>query len=629
MQRMTTRTWIVLIAVTLVLNLLFYLPALLSVKTAQPKSVDLPYSAFRTQVDASNVESVTIQGARISGAFKKAVDWPPSTPSASSYALFTTQAPTLPAQDDTLTAALLAKGVQLTAKTEQPPAWATILGSLANIVPLLFLVGFTVLLFRKARQGQQTAMGFGQSKAKLYSSERPGITFRDVAGVDEAKTELQEVVEFLKDPMRFEKLGARIPRGVLLVGPPGTGKTLLARAVAGEAGVPFFSISATEFVEMFVGVGASRVRDLFDKAKKAAPAIVFVDEIDSVGRQRGAGYGNVNDEREQTLNQLLVEMDGFEQNQGVIVLAATNRPDVLDPALLRPGRFDREVTVERPDRAGREAILKIHSRKVPLSSDVSLDLVAKKTPGFAGADLANLVNEAALVAAHKGKNVVESVDFSEAQDKVLLGVRRAIMLSDDERRIIAYHEGGHAIVGRFSEHADPIQKITIVPRGRSLGVTQMVPDHDAHNYGRRYLMDRLAVAMGGRAAEALVLNEVTSGAENDLKEASKLARRMVTEWGMASSLPPVAFDLDGSAPFLGRQLAMGERQYSEEAASAIDREVERFISEAYSRATNIIEQHQPELEALVEALLRDEVVEGSALDQLIGPKAQPALTPVT
>ncbi len=616
MQRMTTRTWVALIAVALIINLIIYAPGILIALTGQnTTAVDLPYSEFRQQLNDGNVASVKLAGPHISGVLKKAVAWPqpPVAGKTTTSKQFTSLAPTDPIHDDTLITSLITQGVEVTAQTEAPPAWASILGGLISILPVILFVAFMFLFIRQARQGQQNALGFGQSKAKLYSSERPGITFKDVAGVDEAKQELAEVVDFLKDPMRFQKLGARIPRGVLLVGPPGTGKTLLARAVAGEAGVPFFSISATEFVEMFVGVGASRVRDLFDKAKKAAPAIVFVDEIDSVGRQRGAGYGNVNDEREQTLNQLLVEMDGFEQNQGVIVVAATNRPDVLDPALLRPGRFDREVTVERPDRAGREAILKIHSRNVPLASDVHLDVIARGTPGFAGADLANLVNEAALVAARQNKTTVDMRDFSEAEDKVLLGVRRGILMTEDERRVIAYHEGGHAIVAAFCGHADPIQKVTIVPRGRSLGVTQMTPERDTHNYTRTYLLDRLAVGMVGRAAESLMLKEITTGAENDLKESAKLARRMVTEWGMTSSLPPVAFDVNGNAPFLGRQLAMGERTYSEETAATIDREVERFIADAYDRASVLIQAHLPELEALVARLLDDEIVEGPQL----------------
>ncbi|MDA8217228.1 MAG: ATP-dependent zinc metalloprotease FtsH, partial [Dehalococcoidales bacterium] len=450
----------------------------------------------------------------------------------------------------------------------------------------------------------------------LYNQERPGVTFADVAGEEEAKQELQEIVGFLKNPKRFQDIGARLPRGVLLVGAPGTGKTLLARAVAGEASVPFFSISASEFVEIFVGVGASRVRDLFNKAKAEAPSIVFVDELDAVGRQRGAGLGGGNDEREQTLNQLLVEMDGFDSNTRVIVIAATNRPDVLDPALLRPGRFDRRVTVSLPDRVGREAILKIHTRPLSLAPDVDLDILARRTPGFSGADLANLANEAALVAARNGATEVNMLDFDEALDKILLGARQARLMSDEEKRLVAYHESGHALVAKLTPGADPIAKVTIIPHGMALGATQQLPEDDRHDYPKSYLVGRLAAMMGGRAAENLVFNEPSTGAENDLKQATQLARRMIGVWAMDKDLGPVWYGEGEENPFLGREMAQ-PREYAEATAAELDAAVKDLLVHAYGRAYDLLSAHRQTLDALAKELIANETVDAQRLDDLL------------
>jgi cell division protease FtsH len=462
--------------------------------------------------------------------------------------------------------------------------------------------------------------GLTRSRARLYTQERPTTTFDDVAGVDEAKQELREVVDFLRDPQRYLAIGARIPKGVLLVGPPGTGKTLLARAVAGEAQVPFFSASATDFVELFVGLGASRVRDLFEQARKNRPCIIFIDEIDVVGRARsGAATISGNEEREHTLEQLLVEMDGFEPNEAIIVLAATNRPDVLDPALLRPGRFDRQVMVDRPERRGREAILRIHTRHVPLGPDVSLDELARMTPGFSGADLANLVNEAALAAARRGKRQVERVDFEEALDKLLLGGKREALMDERERRIVANHEGGHALVAAVQPDVDPIYKITIIPRGRSLGVTQFLPEDERRNYPRTYLLERLSVALGGRAAEEVSLGEITSGAENDLKEATRLARRMVTAWGMGEKTGLAAYDLDGENAYPSQPgLEAPGRLYSWATAERVDEEVERLLEQAHEQACRLLTENREALERLVQALLREEVLERDQVLAIIG-----------
>jgi cell division protease FtsH len=468
----------------------------------------------------------------------------------------------------------------------------------------------------RAAKNQANLFGFGQSKARPHVGEHPQVTFEDVAGADEAKRDLQEVVEFLRRPDRYYNLGAHIPRGVLLVGPPGTGKTLLARAVAGEAGVPFFNLSASEFVEMFVGVGASRVRDLFNQAKTAAPAIVFIDELDAVGRRRGAGLGAVNDEREQTLNQLLVEMDGFDERLEVILLAATNRPDVLDPALLRPGRFDREVVVNLPDRPGREGILRIHTRGLPLAPSVDLTDIARATTGMSGADLANLCNEAALIGARYNHRQIERADFDEAIDKILLGAARTLIMDENERRVIAYHEAGHALVAWLTPYADPVHKVTIIPRGRALGVTEQLPKDDHYNYSRTYLLARLAVMLGGRAAEDTVIGDITTGAENDLVQATRLARRMITRWGMGE-LGTIAFETDEEHPFLGYELAKG-RDYSETTAAQIDAEVQHLLAERYQSVCDLLTENREQLDTLAEALLQDETIDRDQLTKILG-----------
>jgi cell division protease FtsH len=501
-------------------------------------------------------------------------------------------------------------GVQVTAQPVQTPWWLTALTLLLNALPVLLLVYFGYMAVRQSQQAGGP-FGVGRSRAKLYTQERPSTTFADVAGVDEAKADLREEIDFLREPQRYLAIGAHIPKGVLLVGPPGTGKTLLARAVAGEAGVPFLSASGTDFVELFVGVGASRVRDLFEQAKKNAPCIIFIDEIDAIGRTRsGASAFASNDEREQTLEQLLVEMDGFESNQAVVVLAATNRPDVLDPALLRPGRFDRQVTVDLPERRGREAILKIHTRNVPLAADVNLEDLARVTPGFSGADLENLVNEAALAAARRESRQVSRQDFENALDKLLLGGKREALMDERERRIVAYHEGGHALVAAVLPDVDPLYKVTIVPRGRSLGVTQFRPEDDRRNIPRTYLIERLAVALGGRSAEELALGDITTGAENDLKEATQMARRMVSEWGMGEQTGPVVYDLSDGSPYLGQQQPEDHgRVYSEATARRLDAEVERLMTHAHEQARSVLTEHRDALDRLAQALLQEEVLE--------------------
>ena len=493
---------------------------------------------------------------------------------------------------------------------------------LANALPVLLLLGLWIFFMRQMQSGGNKALSFGKSRARLLSSQQKKVTFKDVAGVDEAKEELQEIIEFLREPQKFQKLGGRIPKGVLLVGPPGTGKTLLARAVAGEANVPFFSISGSDFVEMFVGVGASRVRDLFEQGKKNAPCIIFIDEIDAVGRHRGAGLGGGHDEREQTLNQLLVEMDGFESNEGVILIAATNRPDVLDPALLRPGRFDRRVVVPRPDVGGREAILKVHTKKIPLAEDVDLSVLARGTPGFSGADIANLVNEGALLAARQNRKHVTMVDFESSKDKVLMGAeRKSMILSDEEKKNTAFHEAGHALVGLIVPNADPLHKVTIIPRGMALGVTMQLPLDDKHTYTRDYLESKLAIAMGGRAAEELFLHQITTGAGNDIEQATEIARRMVCEFGM-SDLGPLAFGKNQQEIFLGRDLATS-RDFSEDTAIKIDQEVKKFVTTAYERAKEILTTHREALVRIAEALLVREVLDASEVNLLIEGKPLP------
>jgi cell division protease FtsH len=596
-----------------------------------PPAAVLSYSAFLEQVRSDNVASVNLAGQTADGVFKNVITQladiggtpsgaasttasPQATNTApATYARFTTVMPVN--GDDRLLSLLDQYGVTTVVKDTTGKSW--FLDLAATLLPMALLVGMLVFMSRQSQRGAQSLFRFGGSKARVYNQEKPGVTFADVAGQVEAKADLLEVVDFLKRPERYRHLGARLPRGVLLIGPPGTGKTLLARAVAGEASVPFFSISASEFVEMFVGVGASRVRDLFTKAKAASPSIIFVDEIDAVGRQRGAGLGGGNDEREQTLNQLLVEMDGFDDKTSVIVIAATNRPDVLDPALLRPGRFDRQVTVGLPDRAGREAILMIHTRPLRLGPDVKLALLSRRTPGFSGADLANLANEAALAAARRGgTDVVAMRDFDEAMDKIVLGTRQAALVNEEERRLVAYHEGGHALVARLTRRADPVSKITIIPHGRALGVTEQFSEEDRRNYSRDYLTGRLTVLLGGRAAEELVFGDPTTGAESDLKQATGLARRMVGLWGMSEELGPTWYGVGETHPFLGREIGTS-REYAEATAAELDSAVRQMVEKAHKQARELLQKRRMCLDALAGELLLHETVDGQQLDALL------------
>src|SRR2546428_960566 len=566
-RRVSWLRWLIFI---IVINLIFYAPLLLSALGAQQSTINLSYTSFLQQVQQGHVKDVTLTGNAVSGDFKTPLHQQQggSGNGTAAYSQFTSFVPET--GDPNLLPLLEKKGVSVTAQPVEIPWWQTALTILLNALPLLLLVYFGYMALRGVRQSQQAGgiFGIGRSRAKLYNEERPSTTFADVAGADEAKADLREEIDFLREPQRYLAIGAHIPKGVLLVGPPGTGKTLLARAVAGEAGVPFYSASGTDFVELFVGVGASRVRDLFEQAKKNAPCIIFIDEIDAIGRTRsGAAAFASNDEREQTLEQLLVEMDGFEPHQAVVILAATNRPDVLDPALLRPGRFDRQITVDLPERRGREAILRIHTRNVPLAPDVNLEELARGTPGFSRADLANLGNDAALVAARKRKTQVERLDFQEALDKLLLGGKREALMDEQERRIVAYHEGGHALVAAVLPNVDPVYKVTIVPRGRSLGVTQFRPEDDRRNVPRTYLIERLAVALGGRSAEELALGGITTGGEDELKEASQVGRRNVKERGMGEQTGPVVYDLESTSPSLSQQpLEDHNRVYSEATA---------------------------------------------------------------
>ena len=605
----TPNRWRIALIVGQVLILLIVLFPLLT-RLSGPSRIQLSYSEFKAQVAADNVQSVTIRGYDVEGVAKSDVrvgDNPPNK-------YFSTRIPQI--GDSELLPLLEAHRVTVNVQSDTGGLGAILL----NFLPVLLLIGFWVYMLRRSGRAAQGIFDFGRSRARLQSPGSPKTTFSDVAGVEEAQGELQEIVEFLRDPQKFQRLGGRMPKGVLLIGPPGTGKTLLARAVAGEASAPFFSISASEFVEMFVGVGASRVRSLFEEAKKHSPAVIFVDELDAVGRQRGAGLGGGHDEREQTLNQLLVEMDGFDQREAVVVLAASNRADVLDPALLRPGRFDRRVVVDRPDRRGREAILRVHTRSVPLGPDVDLQVLARSTPGLVGADLANLVNESALHAARKNRSVVTMDDFEEAFDRVILGAERRIILSESERRIIAYHEGGHALVAWYQPQSDPVHKITIVPRGQALGITQSLPTDDRHNLSEEYLKARIAMALGGRAAEQLAIGSITTGAQNDLEMATQLARRMVTTWGMSPKLGLQAFDDSPEAVFLGRELATQPR-ISQRTQAIIDEEVGRLLNEGFETAERILTTNQAKLDLLAEALLREEVLEEDQIARLIGPRA--------
>ena len=570
---------------------------------------EFSYSSFLTQLDAGNVAKVTvIDGKRLEGEFRTQV-----LQDSRSAKGFTVLLPF--ADSEQLQTRLEASGVTIEAK-ESRSGFMTVL---LNLAPMLLIIALWVFLFRQMQSGGNRAFSFGKSKAKLLTGDTPKLTFADVAGADEAKVELQEIIEFLKDPQRFTRLGGRLPKGALLVGPPGTGKTLLAKAVAGEAGRPFFSMSGSDFVEMFVGVGASRVRDLFEQGKANAPCIIFIDEIDAVGRHRGAGLGGGHDEREQTLNQLLVEMDGFESNDGVILIAATNRPDVLDPALLRPGRFDRQIVVDAPDVRGREGILRVHTRKIPLAADVHLEILAKGTPGLAGADLANLVNEAALLAARTNKTLVSMADFEDAKDKVMLGVeRRSLVLTEDERKLTAYHEAGHAVVAIKTQGSDPVHKVTIVPRGRALGLTASLPETDRHSYTKDWLIGNLAMFFGGRVAEELIFGpeKVTTGAGNDIERATGLARRMVTQFGMSERVGAMAIGDREQEVFLGREFGQ-RREVSERTAEMVDDEVKRLLDEAYAKASVLLKEHKDLLERIAQALLERETIDREDLDLLV------------
>ena len=588
----------------------------------------IAYSAFTQQVDASNVQEVSISESSIKGTLKQAIYYDSETntvvttnggSNTSSVTDFkTTVPPPLRTDNQALITDLETHNVVVKGASESGSLWASVLFSL---LPFLLFLGLIIFMGRQMTRGQQNVFGFGRSRARQNDPERPQVTFADVAGEDEAKRELTEVVDFLRNPAKYHQLGARLPRGVLLVGPPGTGKTLTARAVAGEAGVPFFSISASEFVEMFVGVGDSRVRDLFDKAKANSPAIIFIDELDAVGRQRFAGLGGSNDEREQTLNQLLVEMDGFDTNQEVIVMAATNRPDVLDPALLRPGRFDRQVTVGLPDKKGREAILNIHTRGLPIAKNLDLSIIARSTTGFTGADLANLVNEAALIAARYNQKEITAANFEDALDKILLGTTRSGLMNLQERRVVAYHEAGHALVAHFTPDSDPVRKVTIVPRGRALGVVIQMPEEDRHNYSRTYLMGRLAIALGGRASEMVVFDEITNGAESDLKYATGLARRMVGIWGMSSDVGPVYLGTGEEHVFLGREIVQ-EKAFSDATATRLDKAVREMIEASLQSALSIINDNRVLLETLVAALLEKETLDATEVIALLGEPAR-------
>lgn len=559
---------------------------------------EMIFSDFMGKLDAGEVEEVIIKGNVVNGQLRDGKKF-------KTYA----------AEYPDMVEILRDQNVKITVKPEEQNPWYWNL--FFSWGPIIFLVVIWIFFMRQMQTGGNKALSFGKAKAKLVSEKSVKVTFADVAGIEEAKAEVQEIIDFLKDPQKFQKLGGKIPKGVLLVGAPGTGKTLLARAIAGEAGVPFFSISGSDFVEMFVGVGASRVRDLFEQAKKNAPCIIFIDEIDAVGRHRGAGLGGGHDEREQTLNQLLVEMDGFEANQGVIIIAATNRPDVLDPALLRPGRFDRQVVVPPPDVKGRLEILKVHTRNIPVDEKVSLEEIARGTPGFSGADLENLVNEAALLAARKAKTKVEKADFEAAKDKVLMGVeRKSMIISEEEKKNTAYHEAGHALVAKLTPGTDPLHKVSIIPRGRALGVTQQLPIDDKYTYSKDYLLKALAVLLGGRAAEEIALNHTTTGAGNDLERATDLARKMVTEWGMSEKLGPLTFGKKDEQIFLGREIAR-HKDYSEKTAVEIDEEVKRIVIEAYNSSKTLLTVNRDILETFAKALLENETMDGAEIDAVI------------
>jgi cell division protease FtsH len=570
---------------------------LFSVPTHAPEE-EVIFSDFMAKLDKGDFEKVIIKGNHISGVLRDK-----------------TRIRTYSADYPEFVKNLREMDVQIEVKPPDESPWY--ITFLVTWGPFILFLGLWFFLMRQMQIGGNKALSFGKSRARMLTEERKKVTFSDVAGVDEAKEEVLEIIEFLKDPRKFQKLGGRIPKGVLVVGPPGTGKTLLAKAIAGEAGVPFFSISGSDFVEMFVGVGASRVRDLFEQGKKHAPCIIFIDEIDAVGRLRGAGLGGGHDEREQTLNQLLVEMDGFDTTEGVILVAATNRPDVLDPALLRPGRFDRQVVVNRPDVRGRSEILKVHTKKVPVSTNVEIEKIARGTPGFSGADLENLVNEAALWAARQNKKEVENIDFEMAKDKVMMGAeRKSMILTDEEKRVTAYHEAGHALMAKLLPGTDPVHKVTIIPRGRALGVTMQLPTDDRHNYSKEFLYNTLAILMGGRVAEELVFKHITTGAGNDLERATDLARKMVCEWGMSEKLGPLTFGQKEDSVFLGRDFTT-KRDVSDQVALEIDLEIKRFVTENYERAKRVLTEQMTSLKALAEALLEKEVLDAPEIDQIL------------
>ena len=591
---------LVIWAVVLAVVVYFFMPLY---RTRAPRE-EIPYSQFLEYIRAGQVTEVTIGEDSVVGKLR----------SGQSFRTF------VPPGDSSYIGLLQAKGVEIFVEPKsRSNLWPNLL---STMLPFLLLLGLWMLMLRQAQSGGNQAMSFGKSRARIYIENWPSVTFDDVAGVDEAKEELQEIIEFLKYPKKFQALGAKIPRGVLLVGPPGSGKTLLAKAIAGEAGVPFFSISGSEFVEMFVGVGASRVRDLFDQAKKNAPCLVFIDEIDAVGRQRGAGLGGGHDEREQTLNQLLVEMDGFDPNAGIIVIAATNRPDILDPALLRPGRFDRRIVVDNPDTKGRRAILAVHVRGKPLAEDVDLDLLAKRTPGFSGADIANMVNEAALLAARRNKKKITMSEFEEAIERVIAGPqRKSRILSPRERQLAAYHEAGHAVLGKLLPHADPPHKVTILPRGMALGYVISAPPEDKYTYTKSELLDKITQALGGRVAEEIIFGEVTTGAQNDFEQVTELARKMVTEYGMSEKLGPLSLGKRHGPVFLGRDL-VETRNYSEEVAFQIDQEVRRIVDECYEKAKRILTENRDKLERVATALLEKESLESGELTFLLEAPAE-------
>jgi cell division protease FtsH len=602
--------WVVLMLLMFLAFRLYY--------GGRPRESEISYSQFMSEVRAANVKSVVVVDKEVRGQFNYAttVEAPPLPPqSVTNFKVY------LPAVDAELPEKIWEHNPK--AEISSKPPGMNWLSVFLSWLPILLILGFWIFIMRQMQSGGNKAFSFGKSRARLLTGNRPKVTFEDVAGATEAKEELQEIIEFLKDPQKFNRLGGKIPKGALLLGAPGTGKTLLAKAVAGEAGVPFFSMSGSDFVEMFVGVGASRVRDLFEQGKKHAPCIVFIDEIDAVGRHRGAGLGGGHDEREQTLNQLLVEMDGFNSNDGVILIAATNRPDVLDPALLRPGRFDRQIVVDMPDVLGREGILKVHTRKIPVGKDVSLKRLARGTPGLSGADLANLVNEAALIAARRNHKEVTALDFEEARDKVMIGAeRRSLVLTEEEKRGTAYHEAGHVIVAHYLPETDPLHKVTIIPRGRALGVTALLPMDEKHKWSKRYCLAMMAMTMGGRAAEMLVFDELSTGARDDIEKATNLARKMVCEWGMSEALGPIAYGQKEEQIFLGREIAQ-HRDYSEQTAMAIDTEVKSLVEGAYEKALSLLREHIDQLHGLSKNLIERETLDGDEIKLVLSGEELP------